>query len=77
VTLRHSRAPVLDSGSDTANAVLQALAQLGKAHVDADVIRRLATQVDDRALRQLLQARPSMPGWTGDVILKIDTAHHG
>ncbi len=77
VTLRHSRAPVLDSGSDTANAVLQALAQLGKAHVDADVIRRLAKQVDDRALKQLLQARPSMPGWMGDIILKIDTAHHG
>lgn len=77
VTLRHSRAPVLDHASDTANAVLQALAQLGKAQVDADVIRRLATRIDDRALKQLLQARPSMPGWMGDVILKIDTVHNG
>ncbi|MDB5579053.1 MAG: hypothetical protein JWR80_4229 [Bradyrhizobium sp.] len=77
VTLRHSRAPVLDHKSDIANAVLQALAQLGKAQVDADVIRRLAMQIDDRALKQLLQARPSMPGWMGDVILKIDTAHNG
>ena len=77
VTLRHSRAPVLDHASDTANAVLQALAQLGKAQVDADVIRRLATRIDDRALKQLLQARPSMPGWMGDVILKIGSAHNG
>lgn len=77
VTLRHSRAPVLDHASDTANAVLQALAQLGKAQVDADVIRRLATRIDDRALKQLLQARPSMPGWMGDVILKIGSARNG
>ena len=77
MTLRHSRAPVLDQASDTANAVLQALAQIGKAQVDADVIRRLATRIDDRALKQLLQARPAMPGWMGDVILKIGTAHDG
>lgn len=77
VTLRHSRAPVLDHAADTANAVLQALAQLGKAQVDADVIRRLAMRIDDRAAKQLLQARPSMPGWMGDVILKIDGARNG
>ena len=77
VTLRHSRAPVLDHASDTANAVLQALAQLGKAQVDADVIHRLATRIDDKALKQLIQARPSMPGWMGDVILKIGSAHNG
>lgn len=77
VTLRHSRAPVLDQASDTANAVLQVLAQLGKAQVEADVIRQLATRIDDRTLKQLLQARPAMPGWMGDVILKIGTAHLG
>lgn len=77
LTLRHSRAPVLDQGSDTANAVLQALAQLGRRAVDGDVIQRLATRIDDADLKQLLQARPSMPGWMGDVILKIDVAHHG
>ncbi|MEP7005202.1 MAG: DUF6088 family protein [Sphingomonas bacterium] len=76
-TLRHSRTPVLDNGSDTANAVLQALAQLGKARVDADTIQRLAARVDDSDMKQLLQARPSMPGWMGDVILKIGTAHNG
>lgn len=77
LTLRHSRAPVLDQASDTANAVLQALAQLGRKHVDADVIQRLAARVDDTDMKQLLQARPAMPGWMGDVILKIGSAHNG
>lgn len=75
--LRHSRAPVLDDASDTANAVLQALAQLGRAKVDSDVIQRLAARIDDRDIKQLLQARPTMPGWMGDVILKIGAAHNG
>jgi hypothetical protein len=77
LTLRHSRAPVLDQASDTANAVLQALAQLGRKHVDADVIQRLAARVDDSDMKQLLQARPAMPGWMGDVILKIGSLHNG
>lgn len=77
LTLRHSRAPVLDNASDTANAVLQALAQLGKAKVDKNVIQRLAARIDDRDIKQLLQARPTMPGWMGDVILKIGAAHNG
>jgi len=77
VTLRHSRTPVLDNASDTANSVLQALAQLGKAKVDADIVQRLAARIDNRDLKQLLQARPLMPGWMGDVILKIGTAHNG
>lgn len=77
LTLRHSRAPVLDQASDTANAVVQALAQLGRKQVDADVIQRLAARVDDADMKQLLQARPAMPGWMGDVILKIGSAHNG
>ncbi len=77
LTLRHSRAPVLDHASDTANAVVQALAQLGRKAVDADVIQRLAGRIDDADMKQLLQARPSMPGWMGDVILKIGAVHHG
>lgn len=76
-TLRHSRAPVLDTASDTANSVLQVLGQLGKAKVDADTIQRLAVQIDDRDMKQLLQARMRMPGWMGDVILKIDNIHNG
>ena len=75
--LRHSRAPVLDDAPDSANAVVQALAYLGKDQIDAAVIRRFAQRVDDRDMKALLQARPEMSGWMGDVVLKIDAARHG
>ena len=75
-TLRHSRTPILDNGSETANAVLQ-LAQLSKARVDADTIDRLVACVGKSDMKQLLEARPSMPGWMGDVILKIGTVLNG
>ena len=76
LTLRHSRAPVLDTASASANAVVQALAHLGKDQVDSDAIQRFATRIDDRDMGALLKARPLMPGWMGDVILKIGAARH-
>src|SRR3546814_8183313 len=39
VTLKHSRAPVLDA-PESVNAIVQALAHLGKGNIDADVIGR-------------------------------------
>ena len=77
LTLRHSRAPVLDNATDSANAVVQALAHLGKDQVDTDAIQRFATRINDRDMGVLLKARALMPGWMGDAILKIDTARHG
>lgn len=77
LTLRHSRAPVLDDASDSANAVVQALAYLGKDGIDAAVIARFAQRIDDQDMKALLQARPQMSGWMGDVVLKIDAARHG
>jgi hypothetical protein len=77
LVLRHSRVPVLPKASDAANAIVQALAQLGRAKIDDDVIRQLAGQIGDQDLKQLVKARPTMPGWMGDVILKIDEARHG
>lgn len=77
LTLRHSRAPVLDDATDSANAVVQALAYLGRDQVDADVIARFARRMDDKDMKALLQARPRMSGWMGDVMLKIDAARHG
>lgn len=77
LTLRHSRAPVLDDAPDSANAVVQALAYLGKEQIDAAVIARFAQRVDDQDMKALLQARPQMSGWMGDVVLKIDAARHG
>lgn len=77
LTLRHSRAPVLDNATDAANAVVQALAHLGKAEVDADAIQHFAMRIGDRDMSTLLKSRTLMPGWMGDVILKIDAARHG
>lgn len=77
LTLRHSRAPVLDDATDSANAVVQALAYLGKDQVDADVIARFARRMDDKDMKTLLLARPQMSGWMGDVVLKIDAARYG
>lgn len=77
LTLRHSRAPVLDDVPDSANAVVQALAYLGRDQIDAAVISRFAQRVDDQDMKALLQARRQMSGWMGDVVLKIDAARHG
>ncbi|HLY91353.1 MAG TPA: DUF6088 family protein [Acetobacteraceae bacterium] len=77
VTLRHSRAPVLDQASDTGNSVLQALAHLGKQNIDDDIIRSFARRIDDRDMKVLAQGRPLMSGWMGDVILKIEAARNG
>jgi hypothetical protein len=77
LTLKHSRAPVLDNAPDSVNAVLQVLAHLGKDNIDGDTIRRFAVRLDDRDMRMLIQARPEMPGWMGDVVLKIGAAHNG
>ena len=76
VSLRHTRAPVLDRAPDSANAVVQALAYLGKDQIDGAVIARFAQRVNDHAMKALLQARPLMSGWMGDAVLKIDAARH-
>lgn len=77
VTLKHSRAPVLDKASETANGVVQVLAQLGRDKVDDDAIAQLAARLDDKDVQSLIKGRPAMPGWMGDVVLKIEAAHHG
>lgn len=77
LTLRHSRAPVLDNAADSANAVVQALAYLGKDQIDDAVIARFAQRIDDQDMKALLQARRHMSGWMGDVVLKIGAARHG
>ena len=77
VTLKHSRAPVLDKASETANGVVQVLAQLGRDKVDDDAIAQLAARLDGKDMQALIKGRPVMPGWMGDVVLKIGAAHHG
>lgn len=77
VTLKHSRAPVLAHASETANGVVQVLAQLGRTKVDADAIAQLAARLDNKDLQALIKGRPAMPGWMSDVVLKIEAARHG
>lgn len=77
VALKHSRAPVLDHASDVVNGAVQLLAQLGRDNVDDDAIAQLAARLDERDVQALIRGRPSMPGWMGDIVLKIRTAHHG
>src|SRR3546814_18775941 len=69
VTLKHSRAPVLDA-PESVNAIVQALAHLGQGNIDADVIGRFAARPDDAGTRALVAARPARPGWTGDIVLQ-------
>lgn len=71
VTLRHSRAPVIDNAPDSVNVLVQALAQLGRDMTDDEVIRRVAARIADRDLQILTRARPLMPGWMGDAVLKM------
>jgi hypothetical protein len=63
VTLKHSRAPVLDA-PESVNAIVQALAHLGKGNIDADAIgaspRGSTMPVRVRSSRA---ARPCRAGW--------------
>nr|WP_231732663.1 MULTISPECIES: DUF6088 family protein [unclassified Sphingopyxis] len=77
VTLRHSRAPVLDNASDIANAVVQALAHLGRDQIDGDKIHQFAARLDGKDMSDLVRARARMTGWMGDVVLKIAAARQG
>jgi hypothetical protein len=72
VTLKHSRAPVLGHASETANGVVQVLASLGRNKVDADAIADLSARLDDKDLAMLLKGRSVMPGWMGDVVLRLN-----
>jgi predicted transcriptional regulator of viral defense system len=76
-TFKHSRAPVLANAPDAVNAVVQALAHLGRHNVDGETIQRFASRLGDHDLRLLDRARPDMPGWMSDVVLKIGRARNG
>jgi hypothetical protein len=77
ITLKRSRAPILDDASPQANAVLQVLAHLGKINLDADIIRSLASRLNARDVKALQKARPQMAGWMSDAVLKIEIASNG
>jgi Family of unknown function (DUF6088) len=77
VTLKHSRAPVLDNASDNVNALVQAMAQLGRNKTNDDTIRRFAARRDDRDMQILNKARSQMPGWMCDAVLKMGAVRNG
>ena len=72
VALKHSRAPVLGNASETANGVVQLLASLGRNKVDADAIAHLSDRLNNKDMQALLKGRPVMPGWMGDVVLRLN-----
>src|SRR3546814_16220332 len=72
-TLRSSDRPVLEA-RESGNAIVQALAHLGKGNIDADAIGRFAARLDDAGTRALVAARSAMPGWMGDIVLKIQAS---
>ena len=77
VALKHARAPILDKASNQANAVLQAMAHIGKDGMDSDIIHQFAARLGDADMKALINARPQMTGWMGDVVLRIAEARHG
>jgi len=77
LSFKHARAPLIGNASHRANAVLQAVAHLGRRNIDADAIRRFADRLDDRDVKALTASRPQMPGWMGDVVLKIGAVKNG
>lgn len=77
VALKHARAPLLDNASDHANTVLQAIAHVGKDGMDSDIIHQFADRLGDADMKALINARPQMTGWMGDVVLRIAEARHG
>lgn len=77
VTLKHSRVPVLDSAPDSVNAVMQALAYVGKDNLDDGKIRSFARRIVDKDMQVLDRARPQMPGWMSDAVFKIGKARNG
>ena len=77
LSIKHARAPLIDNAPVRANAVLQAMVHLGRSNINADMIDQLAKRLDDRDMKSLVSSRAQMPGWMGDIVLKIDAAMHG
>jgi hypothetical protein len=77
ITLTRSRAPILDEASPQANAVLQVLVYLGKANVDDETIKTLASRLNGLDVRALKTARSQMTGWMSDAFLKMELANQG
>jgi hypothetical protein len=77
VIFKHSRVPLLDGASDTANQTLQALAYIGKENIDDVVLNRCAKVLTDQDLRSLISHADCTPSWMVDIFHKIKQDRDG
>jgi len=71
IVLKHARIPIMNSISDKANFMLQALLYLGQNNIDDILIKRCSNILDDRDINDLKTVAPRVPGWLSDIILRI------
>ncbi len=67
----------MNSVTDRANFVLQALSYLGQSHIDDQIIEQCAARLDNRDMKDLSASVARIPGWMADIILKIQQTRHG
>lgn len=77
IILKHARVPIMNSVTDRANFVLQALSYLGQSHIDDQIIEQCAARLDNRDMQDLSASVARIPGWMADIILKIQQTRHG
>jgi hypothetical protein len=77
ITLKRARIPWMDHLSHRANSILQALYYLGKDNIDSQVILHCANLLDNRDLKDLLNAINQAPSWLADIILRVKQAKYG
>jgi hypothetical protein len=77
IILKHARVPIMNSVTDRANFVLQALSYLGQSHIDDQIIEQCAARLDKRDMKDLSASVARIPGWMADIILKIQQTRHG
>lgn len=77
ITFRHAKVPIMNSVTDQANFVLQALSYLGKSNIDDQIIEQCTARLDARDIKDLSASVARIPGWMADIILKIQQTKHG
>lgn len=77
IILKHARVPIMNSVTDRANFVLQALSYLGQRHIDDQIIEQCAARLDNRDMKDLSASVARIPGWMADIIFKIQQTRHG
>lgn len=77
ITLKHARVRLFGKLSDRANLFLQAIAYLGKANIDDNLIKRCAALLSESDIRALYAIMNRIPSWLVDIIHRIELVKHG